>query len=100
MTDQEFRDDVEHLAILADFKQRHDVRMVQARRGEPFLSQPAHAHRIVGHPVPHDFDRHFAMQLEVGRMIDLAHATGGQMANDAKPAVHDLVSGEDMAGFR
>jgi hypothetical protein len=69
--------------VLADFVNRADIAVVERRRGSSFLHQPS-----VGCPVcpgfrAKDLDGDEPVERRVFSQIDLAHASGAELPQDA-----------------
>jgi hypothetical protein len=97
---QEFGHDVQDIVVLTDFIHRDDVGMVQSRGGERFLPQQRHPLLIVGDTRAHHFDRDIALESKITRLVDLAHAAGGEVADNPEPPADDMVRSEHQAGWR
>src|SRR5262249_28742638 len=68
--------DVRRRAILLDFEDRQNVRVVQRRGGASFLNKASHAGGIRGEFLWENLKRDGALQLSVGGLINLTHAAG------------------------
>ena len=78
----ELHHQVVHAAVVADVVDRGDARVVQLR-GEPCFAVEALPHvRIVAHGGADDLDRDDPLEPTVACSIDLAHAAGGDEAEN------------------
>jgi hypothetical protein len=77
-------DDEEPIAVVGDFMNRADVRMIE-RGGCARLAMKLAA-RIAANCSCHQLDSHVALQLCVARTINFAHPAGAEQADDFVPA--------------
>ena len=82
------------VAVLADLEDRHDVGVVQPRRGLRLAAEPLQGHR--GRPTTwprQDLQRHAAAQRDLLGLVDDPHAAPADLAED--PVVADLPEARD-----
>ena len=68
--------------VLAVVEDRHDVRMVQPRRGPGLAEEPAEVVGTVPQPRVHHLQRHPAAQRLPLGLVDDAHSTAADLADD------------------
>ena len=75
------------IAVLAHLEDRHDVGVVQPRRGAGLAAEPLLDHPVAGHRPRQDLQRHPAAQRDLLGLVDHAHAAPADLAED--PVVAD-----------
>lgn len=71
------------VVIAADLVDRHDVRVVQRRRGARFVAQAEEMLGRLGQMGGEELDRDVPPEVVVVREEDFAHSSGAELANDA-----------------
>ena len=79
------------IPILAHLVDRHDVGVVQSRRGAGLAAEPLLDHPVAGHLPRQDLERHPAAQRDLLGLVHHAHAAPADLAED--PVVADLAQG-------
>src|SRR5205814_9743534 len=69
-----FRSDERHAALLADVVDRHDVGMIDARRGARFPLESPSQLLLLGEVGAQHLDRDRSSQAQVGGLADFAHS--------------------------
>ena len=77
----ELHHDEVQIAVLTGVEDLRDVRVTQGGGGTCLTDEPGHERRVVGVLLLEELDRHPPIESFVDRLVDRAHAAGGDAAN-------------------
>ena len=70
------------LAVLAHLEDRHDIGVVQPRRGPRLAAEPLQRLAVLGHDAGQDLERDPAAERDLLGLVDHAHAAAADLADD------------------